>query len=251
MKHCRENTAYFRRNSRRASGGFTLVEMVVAISLMSAAMVFVSVIFLNSFIGQRKIIASEQANSNARILMDTLSREIRVSTICGNTGGVRACKDPNNNTPTPPSTDLEPDQRLDIIRASDGVRISYCAIGRVTPPPPPYDELPHLFTLKRLVNDQWFSFDPCRYDELNSVPLNSNQVAILRDDPDNRGISGFITKGVGQWDAGGGCSGDIYDRCQPRVTIVLYVQSLTQKEVKERSEVKAQTTLTQRLIDIP
>ena len=225
--------------------GFTLIEVVVGSALMAIAMTIIAVIFLDSFVGQRKIIAFEQASSNARVLMDTLSREIRVSTICGDTGGVRPCGHIGNNTPA--ASPLILSTSLDIIKDIGGgtpVYISYC-FRPIAAIPFDYAEL------RRIVNDENFTKNACDETDPASKVLNSPEVVLLIAD------SGFITRGIGQSPPGAGqdCQPSsalpAYDICQSRTTIMLHVQSITQRQGKERVDVQAQTTISQRLVDIP
>lgn len=228
--------------------GFTLIEVVVSVTLMAVALSMIGVIFLSSFVAQRKMIAFEQTMSNARVLLDTLSREIRTSKICGNTGGVRTCEDVSNNTlPGDIST------RLDIIRNSDGRAISYCIFEN----PPGAGTFA---ALGRAENDELFSVNPCGTGA--SFPgveiLHSPEVAVLATTTPSGAhkLSGFITEGVGQTPY---LTGDCVnltgtpklDTCQPRVTVMLHMQSLTQKSTKEKVEAQFQTTISQRMIDIP
>ncbi|MDO8557932.1 MAG: type II secretion system protein [bacterium] len=214
--------------------GFTMIETLVGATLMIVVLTLISVVFLDSIVSQRKVIAFEQASSNARIIMDTLSREIRASTICGNTGGVRFCTDNGNNSPADTYS-----KELDIIRSSDNKPISYCIKEYPVAIPFPFANL------HRLVNDIDFTQDPCDDTNPNVQILNGQEVALLTDD------SGFLIRGVGQPPLGSACPGTAFDLCQPRATIVLHVQSITQKDFKERQDVRVQTTISQRYIDVP
>lgn len=222
----------------KTDAGFTMIEVLVASALMAIAMSLTAVIFLGSFTGQRKVIAAEQAYQNARILIDTLSREIRTSTICGDTGGIRECADPANNTPTIPASSRS--RILDIIRNLDGVHVSYCFKDIIPTPPDP-----NYYEIWRLVQaGGGFGGNPCT--DPASQLLQSPEVVLLIIG------SGFITRGVGQTGGAGSlCPGVVYDLCQPRVTIMLKAQSITQKVGQEKSEVSVQTTISQRLFDVP
>lgn len=237
----------FLKKSNETRRGFTLIEVIVSTALMAVAMTIVSVTFLSSFVGQRKAIAFEHANSNARLIMDQMTREIRASRICGNTGGVRGCKDPANNTPP---NDLS--FRLDIIRNIDRTPISYCIFED-----PPGAGI--YASLGRRINNDDFLLNPCDLTDPNVQTLNSHEVAVLATTTPAgiQRLSGFITKGVGQippTDPGDPCyNGPTpeIDICQPRTTLLLYIQSLTQKTASEETEVRLQTTLSQRFVDIP
>lgn len=230
--------------------GFTVIEMIVAASLLVTTMTLVVAIFLNSITGQRKIISFEQASSNARFLMDIVSREIRVSTICGDTAGVRPCAHANNNTPSIQPGITLADIRLDIIKneAAGNTPITYC-LWRSSP----LDD--QQLELRRLVNDSDFTLNPCQdIPPAGTQVLNSPEVALLGFTGGFM-TSGFVTQGVGQSPPGSGAcrpatASPQLDICQPRTTIILWVQSVTQKNAVERSDVRIQTTLSQRLIDV-
>ena len=238
----------FKLKIQRKARGFTLIEVIVSASLMADAMTTIAVTFLSSFVGQRKVISFEQTNSNARIIMDQLSREIRASRICGNTGSVRDCKDPANNTPI---NDVS--FRLDIVRNVDRVPISYCIFE--------YPPGAGIFAaMGRRINNDGFLLDPCDPTDPNVQILNSPEVAVIATTTPFgfRQKSGFITRGVGQnpnlLTPGDPCENSgtpEIDICQPRTTILLFIQSLTHKDDREKVEVQTQTTISQRFVDIP
>ncbi len=69
---------------KKTKEGFTLIEMIVAIAIFSVVMISVAGVLLSSFKAQRKSFALQNAQSNARYLMEYMVREIRMSKI--NTG---------------------------------------------------------------------------------------------------------------------------------------------------------------------
>lgn len=245
---CRETRVSSFKIQDSRSAGFTLIEVVVAASLMAVALTMIATIFLSAFVGQRKVIAYEQTNSNGRILMDQLSREIRASQICGDTsrpGADGSCTNPANNTPP---NDLS--YRLDLIRNTDVIPVSYCIF--------PYPPGAGIFAaLGRRTNTTNFSEDPCNPLDPAVQIVNSPEVAILATTTNTNAhrLSGFITEGIGQNPPSSGpcrnTGSPLLDICQPRTTLLLRVQSLTQKEAKEKVDAQLQTTISQRLIDIP
>src|SRR3989338_7999796 len=155
--------------------GFTVIEMIVSAALLVVAMTLVVAIFLNSITGQRKIISFEQVSSNARFLMDAVSREIRTATICGDTAGIRPCTHSSNNTPPVQAGVTLPDIRLDIIKSEAGANtpVSYC-VWRTSP----LDD--KQLELRRLVNDADFTLNPCQdIPPAGTQTLNSPEVALL------------------------------------------------------------------------
>jgi prepilin-type N-terminal cleavage/methylation domain-containing protein len=237
-----------KQNNRQR--GFTLIELLVSIFVLSVALSLISAIFLSSFVAQRKVITIENTNSNARALMETLSREVRASRICGNTRRQFSngyCLNPFNNTGP-----NELDNRLDIIRNSDNKWISYCVME--------YPAGSTRYTVTRVEQTAGsFALDPCNSGTAGLNYLTSSGVQVIRQ-VGMTGLgrrSGFMTLGVGLATpaAAGYCRDSngmpVIDVCQPRTTIVLEVESLTQRNNSELTNIKEQTTISQRLIDVP
>ena len=123
--------------------------------------------------------------------MDTMSREIRASQICGDTslpGADGSCTNPANDTPP---NDLS--YRLDLLRNTDTTPISYC----IFPYPPGFGTLA---ALGRRVNTQNFTQDPCDPTDPAVQIMNSPEVAVLASTTaaNIHRLSGFITEGIGQ-----------------------------------------------------
>lgn len=214
--------------------GVTLLEFVVAGSIFIVLVTFVLVIFLSSLGGQRKVTSVQNVSDNTRFLLNSVAKEVRVATICGRGAapGTDACQDWANNS-LPGSLS----KRLDIVRknVTPFAYVSYC-VDTVN------------LTLKRLVNTATFSRNPCT--DPAGRALNSADVAVEAD-------SGFVIGGLGQTPPPSGpcrpegVAGPRLDLCQPRVTILLHVFSRLARSANEEAEAMVQTTLSQRVLDLP
>ncbi len=68
----------YKRNTER---GFTLVELIVAVSVFASVITIVSSIFVSTVGSQRKNINQQEILENARYVLETISRSLRQSTI--------------------------------------------------------------------------------------------------------------------------------------------------------------------------
>ncbi|MDD3190433.1 MAG: type II secretion system protein [Candidatus Pacebacteria bacterium] len=60
--------------------GFTLIEMLVTLSIFSVVVLLTLNTFLSSFVSQKKLIEMQSVQREGSYLMETLSREIRMAT---------------------------------------------------------------------------------------------------------------------------------------------------------------------------
>ena len=61
--------------------GFTVIEIVVAIMIFSIIMVLVISIFARAMILQRRIVGAQRVQENSTLVLESMAKEIRVSTI--------------------------------------------------------------------------------------------------------------------------------------------------------------------------
>ena len=78
-------------------GGFTLLEMLVAISVFGIVIIIIAGIFSMSLKSQRKALAISAAQESARYLLESMTKEIRMSTI--NTGASSGAQTINITNP--------------------------------------------------------------------------------------------------------------------------------------------------------
>jgi uncharacterized protein (TIGR02599 family) len=160
--------------------GFTLVELLVSLALFSIVILVVLSILSMGITGQRKVLALQGAQENARFILEFIAKELRMSVINGSTAST-----------------------LDITR-SDGNRIGYS------------------FTNGNI--------------ERRTIPggqggaINSDSVTVS---------GSFYVAGVGKADSQ-----------QPKVTIILGVSGKGTK-TEEQARIDMQTTLSQRILDVP
>jgi len=76
-----------RHNTLRATAGFSLIEILVAVSLFSLVVSAITGMFLASFRAQRHAFAFTNAHNNVRFVFETLSREIRTGFFFENRAG--------------------------------------------------------------------------------------------------------------------------------------------------------------------
>ena len=79
--------------SLKKSGGFTLVEIMVAFLIFSIILTVFSSVFLSSSQLQKKAFNIQQAEENANYILESMAKEIRVSKISG----------PDTNCPSSPA----------------------------------------------------------------------------------------------------------------------------------------------------
>lgn len=60
--------------------GFTLIEVLVALAVFSTAVTIVTDVFLMSAKAQRKILATQRLQADARFVLETMAREARMGT---------------------------------------------------------------------------------------------------------------------------------------------------------------------------
>lgn len=65
----------------KSSKGVSLLELIVAIAIFSIVITLVVSLFMTALKGQRRVIALQNAQDNARFLLDFMAKEIRQSTI--------------------------------------------------------------------------------------------------------------------------------------------------------------------------
>lgn len=63
------------------NGGFTFIETIVAVAIFSLVVVMVVGIFISIIQAQRKGLASQKVQENARYVLEMMAREIRMSEI--------------------------------------------------------------------------------------------------------------------------------------------------------------------------
>lgn len=63
----------------KANDGFTLAELLVAISVFSIAISISTNMFINAIRAQRKALVAQNVVDNARYVMETISKEVRVA----------------------------------------------------------------------------------------------------------------------------------------------------------------------------
>ena len=66
--------------------GYTLIELLVALSIFVIVVIVVLGLFSMAIKGQRKIIAQQNVQENARFLLEFMAKEIRMSTINSSNG---------------------------------------------------------------------------------------------------------------------------------------------------------------------
>lgn len=64
--------------------GFTLIELLIAVAIFIIVISVIFSLFLSALKGQRKAIASQNVQDNARFLLSFIAKEIRMSEIMGN-----------------------------------------------------------------------------------------------------------------------------------------------------------------------
>ena len=67
--------------SKKIYSGFTLIELLVTIAVFSLMMVIVVSIFARAVAIERRIVAAQKIQENAMLIIETMAKEIRVSTI--------------------------------------------------------------------------------------------------------------------------------------------------------------------------
>jgi prepilin-type N-terminal cleavage/methylation domain-containing protein len=77
----------FMFKNKRGRQGYSIIEFLVAMSVFAVVIVVVFSLFSMIIRGQRRVIAQQNVQENARFLMDFLSKEIRMGTIGGTTNG--------------------------------------------------------------------------------------------------------------------------------------------------------------------
>ncbi len=71
----------FRQNvAKKKNGGFTLMEIVVAVGIFGMVVLMISSIFMVAFFGHRRILALQSLQDNLRFSVEAMAREIRVGT---------------------------------------------------------------------------------------------------------------------------------------------------------------------------
>jgi prepilin-type N-terminal cleavage/methylation domain-containing protein len=76
-----------RKNSNKKKGlpagrrGFTMIELLIAIAIFIIVIAIVFSLFLTSLKSQRKTIAIQNVQDNARFLLEFIAKEVRMSTI--------------------------------------------------------------------------------------------------------------------------------------------------------------------------
>jgi prepilin-type N-terminal cleavage/methylation domain-containing protein len=68
-------------NSKKDQRGFTLLEVLVTVMVFSLMTILISSILGRAIFLQRRLIAAEKIQENATFAMETMAKEIRVSTI--------------------------------------------------------------------------------------------------------------------------------------------------------------------------
>ena len=66
-----------------SGAGFTLVELLVSITIFSLIVVTVGTIYMSAISWERKVRATEKLQENSAFVVETMAREIRVSSISG------------------------------------------------------------------------------------------------------------------------------------------------------------------------
>lgn len=69
--------------SSRLVWGFTLVELLVSLVIFSLIVIIVSTIYMSAVYWERRVVATEKIEENAVLIIETMGREIRVSSISG------------------------------------------------------------------------------------------------------------------------------------------------------------------------
>lgn len=67
--------------STKSRAGFTLIEIIVAVAIFALVVVVVLEIFLASLNGQRKAFLLQEAQENSRYILESMTKEIRMSTV--------------------------------------------------------------------------------------------------------------------------------------------------------------------------
>ncbi len=81
-----------------SESGFTLVEMVVAISLFTFVIFIIGGTFLNTFNIQRRALNSQQVEENVSFVLESMAKELRLSRLDSS--------NPNGNCPASPTSAL-------------------------------------------------------------------------------------------------------------------------------------------------
>lgn len=79
--HLQTKTLFFLCRKKKAHPAFTLVELLVSISIFSVVMVITASLFVSGFRLNQQVSVREQLYSDARFLLNRLSEEIRNSTV--------------------------------------------------------------------------------------------------------------------------------------------------------------------------
>lgn len=66
--------------------GYTMIELLVALSIFVIVVVVVLGLFSTAIKGQRKVISQQNVQENARFLLEFMAKEIRMSTITSGNG---------------------------------------------------------------------------------------------------------------------------------------------------------------------
>ncbi|OGM96899.1 MAG: hypothetical protein A3B86_00075 [Candidatus Yanofskybacteria bacterium RIFCSPHIGHO2_02_FULL_38_22b] len=70
-------------NIKKFAKGFTLIELLVSIMVFSLIVVTIGTIYMSAISWERRVVATEKIQENATLVIETMAREIRVSSIPG------------------------------------------------------------------------------------------------------------------------------------------------------------------------
>ncbi len=115
----------FKKNNNPVSNaGFTLIEVLVAFLIFSIILTIFSSVFLSSSQLQKRAFNIQQAEENANYILESMTKEIRVSRISG----------PDTNCPSSPATSLSMTHPVNgnIIYSLNGTTVQRTVNGTVT-----------------------------------------------------------------------------------------------------------------------
>jgi len=67
-----------RSRKQKLNSGFSLIELVVAVSIFAIVITVIALFFNSSIVSQRRIVASQNLQDNVRYLIEFMAREIRM-----------------------------------------------------------------------------------------------------------------------------------------------------------------------------